>query len=32
LAELPRIREVRLVFFSPQELAVFLEYQAFAAP
>ena len=32
LAELPRIREVRLVFFSPQELAVFLEHQAFAAP
>ena len=32
LAELPRIREVRLVFFSPQELAVFLEHQEFSAP
>jgi O-acetyl-ADP-ribose deacetylase len=32
LAELPRIREVRLVFFSPQDLAGFLENQAFPAP
>ncbi len=32
LAELPRIREVRLVFFSPRDLAVFLEHHAFAAP
>ncbi len=31
LAELPAIREVRLVFFSPQDLAVFLEHHAFAA-
>lgn len=30
LAELPRIREVRLVFFSPGDLAVFLEHHAFA--
>lgn len=30
LAELPRIREVSLVFFSPEDLAVFLEHQAFA--
>ena len=30
LAELPRIREVRLVFFSAEDLAVFLEHQAFA--
>jgi O-acetyl-ADP-ribose deacetylase (regulator of RNase III) len=32
LAELPRIREVRLVFFSPQDLAVFLKHHAFAVP
>lgn len=32
LAELPRIREVRLVFFSSEDLAVFLEHHAFAAP
>ena len=32
LVELPRIREVRLVFFSPEDLAVFLEHHAFAEP
>lgn len=32
LAELPRIREVRLVFFSNQDLAVFLEHHAFTLP
>jgi len=32
LAELPGIREVRLVFFSPQDLEVFLGHHAFAAP
>ncbi|MFI5121007.1 MAG: O-acetyl-ADP-ribose deacetylase [Thermoanaerobaculia bacterium] len=32
LAEVSRIREVRLVFFSPRDLAVFLEHHAFAAP
>jgi O-acetyl-ADP-ribose deacetylase len=32
LAELPRIREVRLVFFSPPDLAAFLEHHKFAAP
>ena len=31
LAELPGIREVRLVFFSSQDLAVFLEHATFAA-
>jgi O-acetyl-ADP-ribose deacetylase (regulator of RNase III) len=31
LAELPRIREVRLVFFSHEDLAVFLEHHVFAA-
>jgi O-acetyl-ADP-ribose deacetylase (regulator of RNase III) len=29
LDELPRIREVRLVFFSPEDLAVFLEHHVF---
>jgi O-acetyl-ADP-ribose deacetylase len=32
LKELPGIREVRLVFFSPEDLALFLEHHAFAAP
>ena len=32
LPGLPAIREVRLVFFSPDDLAVFLEHHAFAAP
>ncbi len=31
LAELPRIREVRLVFFSPRDLEVFLENEKFGA-
>lgn len=32
LADLPRIREVRLVFFSPRDLEIFLDHQAFPIP